>query len=67
MNLPNGKTLTVCNLAIFIIVLLILLYILGYVEIHVESKEGMSNSTKSWLFPIIIIVVLLFLAGVLSS
>jgi len=66
MDLPKGKTLTLCNLAIFIILLLLLLHILGYVEIHVKSKEGMSNSTKSWLVPVGIVIGILLLAGFIS-
>jgi hypothetical protein len=66
MDLAKGKTLTLCNLAIFIILLLLLLHILGYVEIHVKSKEGMSNSTKSWLVPVGIVIGILLLAGFIS-
>jgi hypothetical protein len=48
------KFLTISNLAIFIIVIAILLHILGYVEIRVKNREGMTKGSAS-----ILIVVLL--------
>jgi hypothetical protein len=48
MNLPKGKMLSFCNLAIFIILLLLLLHVLGYVEIQVKRREGMSNTGKTF-------------------
>jgi len=48
------KFLTIFNLAIFIIVIAILLYILGYVEIRVKNREGMTERSTS-----ILIIVLL--------
>jgi hypothetical protein len=48
MELSKGQLLTICNLAIFIIVLLLLLHVLGYVEIKVKNREGMSNTGKTF-------------------
>lgn len=48
MELSKGQLLTICNLAIFIIVLLLLLHVLGYVEIKVKNREGMSNTGKKF-------------------
>jgi len=49
-----NKFLTIFNLAIFIIVIAILLHILGYVEIRVKNREGMTTQSTS-----ILIIVLL--------
>lgn len=50
------KFLTIFNLAIFIIVIAILLYILGYVEIRVKNREGMTTRSTSILIGVILIV-----------
>jgi hypothetical protein len=47
-ELPKGRIFTICNLAIFVIVLLLLLHVLGYVEMRVKNKEGMSNTGKTF-------------------
>lgn len=47
MDLLKGKTLTICNLAIFIIVLFLLLHVLGYLETRVNSRESMSKSKEN--------------------
>jgi hypothetical protein len=43
------KFLSICNLAICIIIIAILLHILGYVEIRVKNREGMSKQTGNAL------------------
>jgi cadmium resistance protein CadD (predicted permease) len=48
MNLPKGKMLSFCNLAIFIILLLLLLHVLGYVEMRVKNREGMTETEKKF-------------------
>jgi heme/copper-type cytochrome/quinol oxidase subunit 4 len=64
MNLPKGKMLTVCNLAILLIVVLVLVHILGYVDIRIKNREGMSSSKTTvtvimWLSIVIGILYLL--------
>jgi hypothetical protein len=66
MELSKGQLLTICNLAIFIIVLLLLLHVLGYVEIKVKNREGMSNTGKTFytvIFWFGIVVGALFILG----
>ena len=70
MNLPKGKMLTVCNLAILLIAVLVLVHILGYVDIHIKTREGMSNrkttvSVIMWLS--IVIGILYILSTVFTS
>ena len=48
MELSKGQLLTICNLAIFIILLLLLLHVLGYVEMRVKNREGMNNTDKTF-------------------
>jgi uncharacterized membrane protein YidH (DUF202 family) len=50
------KFLTISNLAIFIIVIAILLHILGYVEIRVKNREGMTKHNSSILVGVLLIV-----------
>jgi hypothetical protein len=52
-----GKTLTICNLAIFIIVLFLLLHVFGYLETRVNSSIRESMTKKEveslrglWIF-----------------
>jgi uncharacterized membrane protein YidH (DUF202 family) len=68
MDLSTNRTLTICNLAIFIILLLLLLHVLGYLEIRIKKREGMSSADKTtstvvmWLS--IVIGILYMLATV---
>jgi hypothetical protein len=34
----------------FVIVLLVLLHVLGYFDIGISQKEGMSSNTKKWSY-----------------
>jgi hypothetical protein len=69
-GLPKGKMLSVCNLAILLIAVLVLVHILGYVDIHIKTREGMSNrkttvSVIMWLS--IVIGILYILSTVFTS
>jgi heme/copper-type cytochrome/quinol oxidase subunit 4 len=64
MNLPKGKMFTLCNLAILLIAVLVLVHILGYVDIRIKNREGMSNSKTTatvimWLSIVIGILYIL--------
>jgi DMSO/TMAO reductase YedYZ heme-binding membrane subunit len=66
MELPKGKMWTVCNLAILTITILVLLHILGYVDIQLKTREGMSSSTKTIqvvLMWIGIVLGIIYIAG----
>ena len=47
-ELPKGRIFTICNLAIFIILLLLLLHVLGYLEMRVKNREGMTETEKQF-------------------
>jgi len=50
VNLPKMKILTCCNILMFVIVLLVLLHVLGYFDIRISQKEGMSSNDKKWAY-----------------
>ena len=56
----SGPMFTCCNILMCVIVLFVILYILGYTNVQVRSKEGMKSMDGGIIITIVIICFVIF-------
>jgi len=47
VKMSNHGFLTCCNILLLIVILFVILYILGYTNVRISHKEGMSSGKKT--------------------
>jgi heme/copper-type cytochrome/quinol oxidase subunit 2 len=72
-KMSNNSFLTCCNILLCITVVILILYILGYVNIKVSQKEGLSKGEKTgveigfWIAAVVGFIMLIAIWSVLHS